>query len=98
MPSRLHQALITPTTFQSLKRFGAKRHKLSPISPIQRPVLDCLRNVLALDLRAGFHIGYCARDLQYPVVRPSTEPLLLHGAFQHALAVRAQIAVGADLA
>jgi hypothetical protein len=68
-----------------------------PVRPIQRPVLDRLCDVLALNLRAGFHIGNRPRDLQYPVVRPCAESLLLHGAFQHALAVRAQIAVGADL-
>jgi hypothetical protein len=54
--------------------------------------------VLALNLWAAFHVGNGPRDLQYTVVRPGAEPLLLHGAFQHALAVSAQVAVGADLA
>jgi hypothetical protein len=84
--------------FQGFKRFGAKRHKLNPIRPVQRPVLDCLRDVLALNLRAGFHVGDRPRDLQYPVMRPCTESLLLHGALEHALAVSTQVAVGADLA
>ena len=69
-----------------------------PIRSIQRPVLDRLCDVLALDLRAGFHIGNGARDFQYPVMRSGAEALLQHGAFQHALAVSTQVAIGADLA
>src|SRR5262249_38134559 len=65
---------------------------------IQRPVLYRLRNVLGLDVLVAFHVRDGARHLQDPVMRPGAQPLLLHGAFQHALAVAAQVAIGADLA
>src|SRR5438445_3823544 len=72
--------------------------KLSPERPIQRPILNRLRNVLAFDLRIGIKIGDGPRDLQDAVVGTGAQTLLLHSAFQHALAVRAQIAIGAYLA
>jgi len=45
------------------------RRYLSPVRPVQRPVLDCFRDVLALDLRAALHVGNRPRDFQYPVMR-----------------------------
>ncbi len=66
-----------------------QRQRLSPVGPVQRPVLDCFRDVLALNLRIAFHVRDGARDFQYPVVGAGAESLLLHGAFQHAFAVAA---------
>src|SRR6185369_3529453 len=71
---------------------------LNPVRPIQRPVLYRLGNVLALNLWAAFHIRNRPRDFQDPVMRAGAESLLLHRAFQHALTVSTQIAIGADLA
>jgi hypothetical protein len=78
-------------------KIGNESHPLCPIRAIQRPILNCRRNMLACQLRTAFQIGNVPRNLQNAVVRPGTEALLLHGSFQQALAVRVQLAVGPDL-
>ena len=75
---------------------GATRHTQYVLSSVLYWIASamCLLSICGL----AFHIGNRARDFQYPIMRPCAESLLLHGAFQHALTVRAQIAVSADLA
>ena len=71
---------------------------LRPVRPIQRPILDRLRDVLALQLRIVFQIGNGPGDLQDAVVSAGAQALLLHGTLEHAFAVGIEFAVRPDLA
>ena len=55
--------------------FGAPS---SPVAPVQRPVLDRLRDVLHRDVLCRLQVRDRPRHLQYPVMRPRAQPLLLH--------------------
>src|SRR5262249_4084398 len=63
-----------------------------PVSPIQRPVLDRLSDVLAFDLLGCVKVGDGAGQFQDAIMGAGAETLLLHGALQHALAVGSQLA------
>src|SRR5664280_569245 len=68
-----------------------------PKRSIQRPILDCLRDVPRLDGFGPGKVGHRARDFENAVVRPRAKALLRHGPFQQVLGVRTQLAVLPDL-
>src|ERR1700683_1538988 len=55
---------------------------LAPITPIQRPVLNRLRDVGDGQVFRPFEVGDRSRNFQDAVVGPSRQPLLQHGALQ----------------
>src|SRR5579859_4023567 len=60
--SHVNAGIGKPESLYCVDRRPSSATVLGPIRPIQCPVLDCLRDVLALDLRAGFHVGNRPRD------------------------------------
>src|SRR5579871_6371194 len=64
-----------------------------PITPIQGPILNRLSNMRYRDHRFPTQIGNRPRDLQYPVMRPRAQPLLLHRPLQQPLRIRRQLAI-----
>jgi hypothetical protein len=60
--------------------------------------LNGFRDVLALDLRIRFKISNRPGHLQYAIMGAGAQSLLLHGSFQHALTVRAQLTISPNLA
>ena len=44
-------------------------HTLIPELPVERPVLDRLRDEFRFDLLGAFQVGNRSSDLEYPVVR-----------------------------
>src|SRR3989442_6492262 len=71
---------------------------LRPERPVQRPVLDRLRNVLGLDRGRAFQVGNRPRYFQYPVMRPGRHAVLGHGTLQEAFAVGGEFAKRTDVA
>src|SRR5438445_11558874 len=71
---------------------------LRPERPVQRPVLDRLRNVLGLDRGRAFQVGNRPRYFQYPVMRPGRHAVLGHGTLQEAFAVGGEFAKRTNVA
>src|SRR5664279_347655 len=74
------------------------RSSSCPECAIQRPILDCLRNVSRFDGFGSREVGHRARNLENAVVGARAEPLLHHGPLQQVLGVSTQFAVFPDLA
>ena len=68
-----------------------------PVASIQSAVLNRLRNMLHRNVFLVAQIRYRPCYLQDTVMRPSTQPLLLHRPFQQTLRIRRQLAVSPNL-
>src|SRR5438128_1876121 len=71
---------------------------LRPERPVQRPVLDRLRNVLRLDRGRAFQVGNRPRYFQYPVMGACRHAVLGHSTLQEAFAVGGEFAKRTDVA
>ena len=60
---------------------------LGPEGAVQSAILNCLGDVLGLDVENAFEVRDGAGYLQDAIVGTGAEPLLSHGAFEQALAV-----------
>jgi len=89
--------LVSFLTVRSRIFYSSQRGNSGPIGSIQRSILYGLSDMLALDLRRSLQVGDGSCDFQNTIVCAGTESLLLHGSFQHALAIGTQIAIGANL-
>lgn len=68
------------------------------VATVEGAVLDCFGEVRDLDGLCGLEVGDGARDFEDAVMGAGTHSLLEHGALEKALGIRAEFAVGADLA
>jgi len=62
----------------------------SPIAPVERPVLNCFRQVRNGQFFSAFQVGNGARNFENAIMRPGSQSLLLHCTFEQAFGVRAQ--------
>jgi len=68
-----------------------------PITPVERPVLNCLGEMANSQSGRAFEIGDGARYLQDAIVGAGAQSLLLHGALQQPFRVCAKFTIGANL-
>jgi hypothetical protein len=88
------------TLAQGLGDLGDKRYdepRLLPKRPIQRPIVDRLAQVVAVNVIAGGEVGDGAADAEDFVVGSGGEAHFFHGRFQQRFRVGFQLAVFADL-
>ncbi len=67
------------------------------VAPVQRPILDSLRQVRHRQAVRPFQVRNRPRHFQDPVMRPCRQPLLLHSPLQQPLGVLSQLAIRPDL-
>src|SRR6266404_5271823 len=77
--------------------FSRRRvRRLSPVSAIERAIMDRFGDVVRLDLVGIFEVGDRAADFQDPIVGARGQAQTRHGAFQHRFALRINPAVAAN--
>lgn len=97
---------IINTYFRKIVRYGYKivekyqyptHFQLCPVAPVQRPVLDGLRDMFYGDVLRSLQVGDGTGRLQDAVVGTGAESLLLHGALQQPLGLRGKLAIETNL-